>query len=208
MFHKPLFNQTNIMNSREHKLFLSVDSGSEETILMWLNSGANVNWRDSLGRTALSRASLLGRENIVNILINFGADVDNADVYGYTPVYIAVMKNRSEIVNLLTKSNADVNQVLHHDGKAPIHLAALNENFQIAQNLLNAGADITLRTHQGKSALDIATEKQNHEMIELFYAAEKSSMALSTTDEASERLNSLWVSTLGSTITKDDLFSI
>lgn len=194
------------MNSREHELFLSVDSGSDETVLMLLNSGANVNWKDSLGRTALSRASLVASENIVNILINFGADVNNSDVYGYTPVYIASMNNRFEVVNLLTKSNADVNQALNHDGKAPIHIAALNENLEIAQILIDSGADITLRTHQGKSALDIATEKQNREMIELFYAAEKTSKALHTEFEENEPLHSLWESTLISSIMKADLF--
>lgn len=98
------------MNSKEHQLLLEVDSECEESVLMWLNNGADVNWRDRLGRTALSRASLVGNKNIVKIIIEIGEDINNTDVSKHTPVYIAVIDNRSEILKLLIQSNADVNQ--------------------------------------------------------------------------------------------------
>lgn len=51
-------------------------------------------------------------------------------------------------------------------GNAPIHIAARQNDWDMCQILLNAGADLTLRNDQGKTAIDIAREFHYNDLAE------------------------------------------
>ena len=63
-----------------------------------LHLGADLDYFDDDGFTALHHAVLSGFEDVVDILLNAGADV-NAATWDYgTPLHLAAMKARSNVI--------------------------------------------------------------------------------------------------------------
>jgi hypothetical protein len=88
-----------------------------------------------------------------------------------TLLHLAVKKSDAHTVTSLLEDPCIFQKINQQDagGCTALHLAAANDNHIIIPWLLNAGADPTLRTSQGESAIDIAlrpsTAKKTSEMI-------------------------------------------
>jgi ankyrin repeat protein len=120
------------------------------------------------GDTALNFAALSGHVEIVKLLVENGAPVSPAT--GWTPLHYAAFENRTAVINyLLTK---DVNKdALAPNGYTALMLAARNGHLEAAIALLYADADVGIRGPAGETALSIATEKKNEEMVKLLKRA-------------------------------------
>jgi ankyrin repeat protein len=57
-----------------------------------------VNWRDSIGETALLGAAALGHAEVVRFLLGVGADCNIAESAGYTPLHWATSHGNLETV--------------------------------------------------------------------------------------------------------------
>ena len=85
-------------------------AGHSETIESLISSGANVNAKNNLGRTALHLAAILGKCESAELLIGGGADVNAKDkCAGRTALHYAASQGHQEIVELLISSDAEVN---------------------------------------------------------------------------------------------------
>jgi ankyrin repeat protein len=82
---------------------------------------------------------------------------------GYTPLHEASRRGLTDIVAFLLEQKANVNAVsfvkenssliVRDSGEAPLHLAAANGHWQVAELLIRARADIATLTTMGQSAL-------------------------------------------------------
>lgn len=66
------------------RLMYSANEGDVDTIQDLLGSGADVNFKDIDGRTALHIAACQGRTDVVQLLLDRGAKVDPKDRWGST----------------------------------------------------------------------------------------------------------------------------
>jgi ankyrin repeat protein len=66
-----------------------------------LQSGADVNYCDNRGFTALHRAAEMGHTDIVKILLANSAN-RSIEAEGHTPLSLAQAQNNSEIIELLS----------------------------------------------------------------------------------------------------------
>lgn len=129
---------------------------------------AEVNATDEFGRTPLTVAALLGREDFCTYLIANGAIVDARDKYQMTALHEASANGQYEIVKLLLAAGANINAT-SCDGLTPLMCASAWGYSSVAQLLLSAGADPSIRENQyGDSAYDIALEKGEMEIIAMF----------------------------------------
>lgn len=71
----------------------------------------------------------------------------------------AVLNNNAELVGSLISQNTDVNDEV--DGSRPLHWAVYNDNNEIVQKLLVAGADASLPNREGMLPLVIAVINGN-----------------------------------------------
>lgn len=109
------------------------------------------------GRTLLHAASAQGNLTMVELLLRLGADPNAQDGGGHTPLYCLANEYRAsdggDVVRALAQSGANVNA---NDGVkhcTALHMAARRGNLEIAEALLDCGADIDARDSLGDTPL-------------------------------------------------------
>jgi ankyrin repeat protein len=161
---------------------LLLDNGAEvdaknvgrNTPLMWatrngywsvakdlLKAGADVNAENKEGVTPFALTLLKGDPDLVTLMINnYGANVNKVvESVSLTPLTVAIQNGRSDLVPILLKSGAHVNWQDSEHGATPLMLAVATKQADIVKQLLAAGADRTIKSKNGKTALDLAQQE-------------------------------------------------
>ena len=155
-------------------LFDIVTSGTPEELEKTIKAGANVNEKDSLGRTPLMIASKSNQNpEVIKILIKAGANVNERNSEGLTPLMSASASNQNpEITETLIKAGANVNDRTP-EGVTPLMLTAYNNtNPEVIETLIKAGANVNERGSNGLTPLMLtAHNNTNPEVIETLIKA-------------------------------------
>jgi ankyrin repeat protein len=119
------------------------------------------------GFTPVALAAFFGQLAAVKTLIAAGADVNAAAKNGLRvqALHAAVAGRNLEIVKAVLDAGADPN-AQQQAGFRPMHEAGTNANRKLAELLLSRGADPTLTSDDGKSAIDLAREKGQGEFAD------------------------------------------
>ncbi|CRF33063.1 ankyrin [Brachyspira suanatina] len=154
------FNALYPANFEDEALFLSyIASGDIEEVSNFIdNKKININARIENSATPLIFSIIFNQDEIAKMLIGKGADLNIKDKSGFTALIYSIMYNRIEISKILIEKKADVNtkvslneNVVYMKNVTPL---ILNENKEVAQSLINAGADINIKfsfQHVGKN---------------------------------------------------------
>src|SRR5215471_8780371 len=136
-------------------------TGNVEAARLLLDKGATVDAKEKWGgQTALMWASARRHPEMMQLLISKGADVNAAsidrdyqrhvtaegrpkslDSGGLTPLLYAARENCIACVDVLLKNKADID-LPDPDGVSPLLLAIMNANWDLAKQLIVAGADV------------------------------------------------------------------
>jgi ankyrin repeat protein len=79
-----------------------------KTYKLLIDSGADVNAKRNIGRTALHDVASGGHRDMVELLIAKGSDLNVIDNAGRTPLDMAEKRGNNEIVELLKKHGAAI----------------------------------------------------------------------------------------------------
>ena len=173
-----------------HKLCGKPYSVDFVNCLNWLLlHGCDVNEADCYGRTALHYATSSQFTNVstVQALINKGANVKAVDKAGLNPLHmcvlptvlVPVMEEEDEypekagvcdVIQLLASAGLDVNSTGNADF-TPLHFALREKDVAVITKLLELGADATLKTRTGETALHRSTI--DYETFEAFMRLDK-----------------------------------
>ena len=77
----------------EVRLMYSANEGDLDGIRELLDSGVNVNFKDTDGRTALHVAACNGLTDVVSLLLDRGSELDPSDCWGSTVSIINQLTN-------------------------------------------------------------------------------------------------------------------
>jgi ankyrin repeat protein len=152
-------------------------TGRVEAARLLLGHGATIDAREKFGgQTALMWASARRHPEMMEFLISKGADVNarstdrnyqrhvtaegrpkNLDSGGLTPLLYAARENCKACVGVLLKNGVDLD-LPDPDGVSPLLMAIMNANWDLARELIQAGADVNQWDIFGEAPLFTAIE--------------------------------------------------
>jgi ankyrin repeat protein len=142
---------------RADDLILAARQGAGTATGRLLELGFPVDARDAQGATALLHACGAGHRDVAALLIDAGADLAASAINGMTPLAAAVAGRREALVALLLERGAAVDQRLPGEATA-LMIAAVQGYPEIAEQLLDAGADANAVDARGHSPLHAASQ--------------------------------------------------
>jgi len=153
-------------------LNLAAYFGAEAVVQLLLDQGAELEAKDSNGRTPLSRAAENGHEAVVKLLLDkAGIDPNSKDTRnGWTPLWWAVKHKHLETVKLLLdKEGIDPNSKDTRNGWTPLSWAAAGGYEEIVKLLLDKeGVNPDSKdTQDGRTPLSWAAARGYEEIVKL-----------------------------------------
>ena len=131
-------------------LMTAARTGKAECVQALLEKGAAVDARERRGQTALMWAAAAGHSGVVDLLLAHGADFRVELPSGFNALFFAIRAGHPGVTRSLLKAGADVNQAAQvgkrndksmRQHTTPLMLAVENGHFELALELVAAGAD-------------------------------------------------------------------
>jgi ankyrin repeat protein len=164
----------NIINTADDMgwspLMFAVNNGYEDIVNLLIEKGADINIQAKNGFNALMTA-IQGKTtihtDIAKKLININANLELKNKKGNTSLMKAIDESKTEIANMIIKKNTNVIDIQSDDGYTPLMNAIEMNNIAIVKSLIEAGADITIKNNNGKTAFMMVTDHENKQIIKL-----------------------------------------
>lgn len=133
-------------------LMAAASTNNKEAVSLLLEKGANINFQETDGYTALMHASMEGKTTTTEALLKAGANPNlttskNPQLNtpkGATALYLACRASHENIVKILLNGKVDPNIPLSDNKVTPLmiacHFATVLKNYKIVKLLLQAGA--------------------------------------------------------------------
>ncbi|MEY4523546.1 MAG: hypothetical protein RIR27_622 [Pseudomonadota bacterium] len=129
------------------------DKSIKVTDLLLSNPVTNVNLTNKSGENALMLAAFDGELALVkNLVLEKKAAVNKP---GWAPIHYAATNGHLDITQFLVANGAQVNS-LSPSETTPLMMSIGSGNDQLIKYLLDNGADLRLRNHEGYTAIDVA----------------------------------------------------
>lgn len=142
----------------------------EFLLKMGANPNVIINTKDNNYMSLLTHMSIKPHvENVIELLIKYGANVNFQNARGSTLLMFAITKPVFNNTKILLKNNVDVN-VIDNIGYTALMLLCADvcqDEIQILRLLLEYGADVNMRSHNGKTCVNFI--KRRKEKIKKFY---------------------------------------
>jgi ankyrin repeat protein len=136
-----------------------------------LKAGADINQLHPNFGTAISRSIHRRQDSsLVLFLLEAGADPNLSGSFGY-PLLEAVIVQRVDLVELLLRFGARADIKNEFDGNTALHYAALNNNAEIGELLIKAGADVNAVNADKETPLHYAANENSLALAELLLKA-------------------------------------
>ncbi|XP_078535807.1 rabankyrin-5 isoform X1 [Lissotriton helveticus] len=170
-----------IKSKTEYPLHKAIKVEREDVVFLYLiemdsQLPGKLNELDKNGDLALDLALSRRLESIATTLVNNKADVDMVDNKGWSLLHKAIQRDDRFSANFLIKNGALVNAAITGDQETPLHLVALKcpkkcsadvmtEMSQIAEALLQAGANPNMQDSKGRTPLHAAISSKNEQVF-------------------------------------------
>jgi ankyrin repeat protein len=164
-------------NEGQTALMLVARTGNVEAANLLIEHGANVNAIEQFGgQTALMWAAARRHPEMVQLLVSKHANVNararvreferhitaegrfkDTHTGGLTPLLYAARENCKGCIDVLLEHGANID-LPDPDGVAPLTIAMMNANWDVAKQLILAGADVNQWDIYGQAPLHVAIE--------------------------------------------------
>lgn len=152
------------MNKLDQKLFDALGTNDIDGAEQLLRNGANVNAKNHLGQTPLIRFAY--SSIIIDMLLKHNPDKDERDCNGYTALQYGTYYGDQYIMRSLLTHGASPD-IQDNRGWTPLIEAIEKNDVAAVKILLERNADVSLKTKDGQTAIDIAKENGYNSIIGL-----------------------------------------
>ncbi len=167
-----------VVNSSEIPLFQAVSQEDNEAVKQLVNSGFDVNTKDSYGKTALHIAVEYSNLEIVRFLLDNGAKVNIKSKSKRTALLMIDESVRDEddkfvtdIVRLLITKGADVD-AQDDEKETALMMAGGEGNLEVTKILLEAGANPNLKDKDGDTVFSTTPSDEIKQLLKRYGARE------------------------------------
>ena len=134
-------------------------AGNAAVVNTLIAGNANVDAVSNVGQTALMHACGHNRKEIVQALLAHGAKIDACDHEGQTALYLAALAAKKDAVNALLACGANPNTVANTGTPLTAAVRFSDDETDVVEALLAAGAQIDTPGKNGCTALMCAARK-------------------------------------------------
>ncbi len=146
-------------------LMKAVEKNDAVAVKKLIAQGVNVSELDANQDASLVMAAYLGHSEIVRLLLEAGADVTAVDPgMKATALHAAAYAGRTEAARLLIEYHIDIDKQGPNNGYTALHDAIWQNNVDTAEVIINAGANLNLKSHSGETPLQFARSKNCKEI--------------------------------------------
>ena len=161
--------EVNVTNQENQTgMLLVCKEGNTDLMNIFLNAGGDPSIDDIGGNTCLHFVArkYCYRKNVIQAVIDLGADVNATNHENQTALLLACEEGNTNIINALRNAGADPN-IADVDGNICLHYVArhYNDKKKAVQAVLDLGADMNATNHENQTALLLACEKGNTNII-------------------------------------------
>ena len=142
------------------------DASSVSTAQILLERGANMESEANNGDTPLSWACKMGRFGVVKFLVDQGANMRHPNQEGKTPLHYASEKGKTRMVQLMLDRGCHVDPCDSH-GSTPLLMACRNGHWRTVAILLDGGANLEHRNSSHWTALALASVERHFDTVRI-----------------------------------------
>ena len=157
-------------------LMIGAWEGNIELMRLFISRGADINQANANGETALTLAAWRGNLEAARWLVERGAHI-NAPARQWSPLHYAVLAGQTPVVDYLMAEGADIN-ALSTNGSSVLMLAVYEGRQELAQKLIDRGADRRPKNDWGDGALEWAMRNNNLAIARMLAEPEEFKAAL------------------------------
>jgi ankyrin repeat protein len=151
----------------QYGLFLALREGSLKVARVLVDwPSTRVETRNPADESALMMAALKGHTDLARRLIARGADVNKT---GWAPLHYAATGSHAALITMLLDAHAYIDAE-SPNGTTPLMMASQYGSAAAVRQLLEAGADASLKNQLGLSAQDFALRSARPEVFEMIAA--------------------------------------
>lgn len=132
--------------------------------------GADIDYQDGNGVTALNYSSAYGSMDFVDLLLYYRADIDKKDFTGTTPLMSAIWAGRANVADLLIQNGANL-EARDDKGFSPFLIAAQNGDTLLLHYLIKEGVDLYEKCEEGWDALSLCIKYNHWDAIKMLIKA-------------------------------------
>jgi ankyrin repeat protein len=148
-------------------LLVAIKASARKSIALLLEQpGLRVEDRSAQDESALMLAALKGDLALCTTLIAKDADINKP---GWTPLHYAATNGHVPVIQLLLDQFAYIDAA-SPNGSTPLMMAAMYGTSSAVKQLLEAGADPSIKNDKGLSALDFALQAKKDQSAEIIGA--------------------------------------
>lgn len=119
------------------------NKGTIEDARRLLDEGADVNYVDENGHTALHYAVFQCKADLIQLFVDRNADVNSVDRNGNTSLHMSAKAGEYNFCAYLLKKGA-AHKIFNKEHMAPIHVAAQTGKLESCRKIIEAGGDKNL----------------------------------------------------------------
>ena len=149
-------------------LMIAARLGHTELVSDLIARKASLTRQTKTGDTALMMACLGNHLDVVKMLVSAGAPVESG--HGWQPLHYAAFGGSVDIVRYLLDKGAEKN-ALAPNSYTPLMLAVRESKLDTARALLLEDADTAHKGPKGETALSIAEQRGNADLVDLLKRA-------------------------------------
>lgn len=162
-------------------LMIGAWEGKLDLMRLFISRGADINFRNANGETAIALAAWRGHRAVVEWLLERGARI-NAPKRQWSALHYAVFAGHAELADYLIAQGADIN-AQSTNGSSVLMMAVYEGHQSLARTLIEKGAERSVKNDWGDGALEWAMRQNRLELARLVSQPEEFNIAVSQPKE-------------------------